>query len=113
MKKVYLLYFMVLLAYGASGHEVGPLLLHNALTNEITPNHTLNGILLGVTGKVTDENGTPFPGANIVVKGTTTGTTTDVDGNYSIDVPDGNSILVFSFVGYASQEVPVGGRSVI
>ncbi|HYF68205.1 MAG TPA: SusC/RagA family TonB-linked outer membrane protein [Ohtaekwangia sp.] len=114
MKKIYLLYFMVLLAYGASGHEAAPLLFHEALANETTPKHTeLNSIVLGVTGKVTDESGVPFPGANIVVKGTTTGTTTDVDGNYTIDVPDANSILVFSFVGYASQEVPVGGRTVI
>lgn len=67
----------------------------------------------GVNGRVTDENGESFPGVNVVVKGTATGTATDSDGNYTIDVPDNNSILVFSFVGYSTQEVAVGGRSVI
>jgi TonB-linked SusC/RagA family outer membrane protein len=68
---------------------------------------------LGITGRVSDENGAGFPGVNIVVKGTTTGTTTDADGRYSIDVPDASSILVFSFVGYSVQEVAVSGRTVI
>ncbi len=66
-----------------------------------------------VTGKVTDENGEPFLGVTIVIKGTTQGTTTDADGNYSISVPDENSILVFSFVGYLTEEFTVSGRSTI
>jgi TonB-linked SusC/RagA family outer membrane protein len=69
--------------------------------------------VLDVTGRVTDENGTAFPGVNIVVKGTTTGTTTDTDGKYSLNVPDENAILVFSFVGYSKMEVAVEGRTVI
>lgn len=69
--------------------------------------------VLGVSGRVTDENGSPFPGVNVVVKGTTTGAATDADGKYAIDVPDDNSVLVFSFVGYAVQEIAVGGRTVI
>jgi TonB-linked SusC/RagA family outer membrane protein len=68
---------------------------------------------VAISGRITDENGSPFPGVNIVVKGTATGTTTDTDGKYSIDVPDANSILVFSFVGYATQEVSVANRTVI
>ena len=66
-----------------------------------------------VSGKVTSsEEGTPIPGVNILVKNTSTGTVTDVDGNYNISVDD-NAIVVFSSIGYASQEVPVSGRSVI
>lgn len=68
---------------------------------------------VGVSGRVVDENGAGFPGVNIVVKGTAIGTTTDADGRYSINVPDANSVLVFSFVGYLTQEAAVGSRSVI
>ncbi len=65
-----------------------------------------------VTGNVSDADGIPLIGASVVVKGTTTGTTTDIDGNYSIDAPEG-STLVISYVGYADQEVVVGaGRTV-
>lgn len=49
---------------------------------------------------------------NVQVKGTATGTITDFDGNYSIDVPDSKSTLVFSFIGYVTQQVPVGGKSI-
>ncbi|NPA37657.1 MAG: SusC/RagA family TonB-linked outer membrane protein [Chlorobi bacterium] len=65
-----------------------------------------------VTGQVTtpdDPKG--LPGVNVYIKGTTTGTITDINGNYSIDVPDNNEILVFSFIGYDSQEIPINGRS--
>ena len=68
----------------------------------------------GVTGTVTSsETGEALPGVSIVVKGTTTGTITDVEGNYTINVPDENSILVYSFIGTTTQEVNVNGRSVI
>ncbi|GAA0878214.1 TonB-dependent receptor [Algoriphagus jejuensis] len=66
-----------------------------------------------VTGKVTDENGNGFPGVNILVKGTSTGAVTNTNGDFSINAPDGNATLVFSFVGYISQEVTVQNRSVV
>ena len=66
-----------------------------------------------ITGAITDENGDPFLGVTVLVKGTTRGTTTDFNGNYSIEVPDGNSVLVFSYVGYSREEVTVGNQSVI
>lgn len=66
-----------------------------------------------VSGQVTDANKSPIPGVNIIVKGTTTGTTTDADGRYSLSVVGENPTLVFSFIGYAVQEVPVSNRSVI
>ena len=58
---------------------------------------------MAVTGQVTDQNGEPIIGANVVVKGTTNGTITDFDGNYSIDAPE-NATLVFSYLGMATQE---------
>ncbi|MEM6522722.1 MAG: TonB-dependent receptor [Bacteroidota bacterium] len=65
-----------------------------------------------VTGTVlSGDDGQPLPGVNILIKGSTTGTTTDIDGNYSISVQDDNSILVFSFVGYSSQEITVSSRN--
>jgi TonB-linked SusC/RagA family outer membrane protein len=65
-----------------------------------------------VSGRIVDEKGAGLPGVNVIVKGTTTGAQTDADGRYTIQVPD-NATLVFSFVGYASQEVVVGSRSTI
>ncbi|GAB4016673.1 TonB-dependent receptor [Spirosoma koreense] len=54
-----------------------------------------------------------IPGVNVVIKGSNTGTTTDTDGNYQITVPNASAVLVFSFVGYLSQEVAVGNRTAI
>ncbi len=67
-----------------------------------------------ITGKVTDDtDGSSLPGVNILVKGTTIGTITDVDGNYRITAPDDAITLVFSSVGFETQEIEIGGRSVI
>lgn len=63
-----------------------------------------------VSGKVIDENGQGLPGASVVIKSSSAGTTTDLDGNYKITVPD-DALLVYSFVGYKTQEVLVGARS--
>ena len=65
-----------------------------------------------VSGTVTEENG-PLPGANVIVKGTSNGATTDFDGNYTLNNVPADATLVFSYVGYTSQEVAVGGRSTI
>ena len=70
-------------------------------------------LILTVAGTVVDENSQSLPGASIVEKGTTNGTTTDADGKFSLNVKDENSVLVFSFIGYTSQEVAVNGRAVI
>ncbi|HMJ68992.1 MAG TPA: SusC/RagA family TonB-linked outer membrane protein [Cyclobacteriaceae bacterium] len=66
-----------------------------------------------VTGLVTDENNSPLPGVNIIVKGTSSGTITDTDGRYTINVDNGQAVLVFSFIGYAEQELTVGDQSTI
>jgi TonB-linked SusC/RagA family outer membrane protein len=67
-----------------------------------------------VSGKVTStEDGSPIPGVNVVVKGTTTGAVTDLDGNYTVSVPTDGGILVFTFIGLVSQEIEVGSRGTI
>lgn len=65
-----------------------------------------------VKGEVKDESGVALPGVSIIIKGTTTGTTTDVNGQYTIMATD-NSVLIFSYVGYGSQEVTVANRAII
>lgn len=69
---------------------------------------------LTVKGTVTSqEGGELLPGVNILIKGTSTGTVSDIDGGYSLNVQDDNAILVFSFIGYTRQEVAINGRSMI
>nr|GFC34187.1 hypothetical protein [Tanacetum cinerariifolium] len=65
-----------------------------------------------ITGRVVDEKGEPLPGANVVVKNTNNGAATNLEGQYSINAPAG-ATLVFSFVGYPSQEIPLNGRTSI
>jgi TonB-dependent SusC/RagA subfamily outer membrane receptor len=81
----------------------------------INTGFNMNPVLgqISISGKVSDENGVALPGANIIVKGTTEGTITDLDGKYSVEVPDAGSILVFSFIGYTDQEMTVGNQIVI
>ncbi|WP_199269770.1 SusC/RagA family TonB-linked outer membrane protein [Mucilaginibacter lacusdianchii] len=67
----------------------------------------------GVTGIVTDSVGTTLPGVSVKVKGSSTGSVTNPDGRYNINVPDGNAVLVFSYVGFITQEIPVNGRQVV
>jgi TonB-linked SusC/RagA family outer membrane protein len=64
-----------------------------------------------VTGVVTDQRGLPLPGVTVVVKGTTTGTVTNSDGNFSLAIPNDAEILQFSFVGMRTQELPIEGRT--
>ncbi|WP_461094647.1 TonB-dependent receptor [Spirosoma gilvum] len=68
---------------------------------------------LTITGTVSDDKGEVLPGVSVVVKGTQRGTTTDAKGQYRISVPDGKATLIYSFVGYLSQEVLVGNQSTI
>ncbi|MVM28481.1 SusC/RagA family TonB-linked outer membrane protein [Spirosoma sp. HMF4905] len=72
-----------------------------------------NGADQPVTGTVLDEKGSPLVGVNIQIKGTTRGTASDARGTYRIDVPNGNSVLVFSYIGYKKQEITVGNQSAI
>ena len=66
-----------------------------------------------VTGVVKDTGGTPMSGVTVVVKGTTAGTLSGMDGKYSLPLPAGATALDFSFIGFKTQEVPINGQSVI
>ncbi|SDE45877.1 TonB-linked outer membrane protein, SusC/RagA family [Dyadobacter soli] len=67
----------------------------------------------GVTGRVTDNKGEAVPGTTVVIKGSETGTITDAEGKYSIDVPNDQAILIFSSIGFTRKEVTVGSQSVL
>jgi len=66
-----------------------------------------------VSGKVIDADGLPIPGVNIIIKGTKVGAATDFNGNYTIQVPGNNAILIFSSIGYMTQEVAVNDQTII
>lgn len=66
-----------------------------------------------ISGKVVDESGESLIGATVLVKGTTTGAVTDIDGNYTIQAPEGRNTLEFSYTGYATQEVEIGSSNVV
>ena len=72
----------------------------------------VNAQSIVVTGVVTDKDG-PLPGVNIAVKGSTVGTSTDAQGQYSITVPGSESVLQFSYIGYDADEETVGSRTII
>ncbi len=82
----------------------------NATTKTATP---ANAQQKSVSGQVVDENGAPLPGVTVVVKGTTVGVVTDIDGNYNLTVPADAKVLSFSFVGMKTQEVTIGNQSTI
>ncbi|MCK5137985.1 MAG: TonB-dependent receptor [Bacteroidales bacterium] len=66
-----------------------------------------------ISGKVTDENNTVLPGVNVIVKGTTIGAITNANGIYDITVPNAEAVLVFSYIGYVTQEITVGAQTTI
>src|SRR5690554_5464061 len=79
-----------------------------------TANNTMDAVAVTVEGTVTDqETGEPLPEVNVLVKGTGIGTATDIEGKYALNVPEGNAVLLFSFIGYVSQEIPVNNRTII
>ena len=91
-------------AYGKSGEKTDPDAIMGSVHQE----------QINVIGNVSDENGEPLPGATIVLKGDTEMyAVADIDGNYSITVPDRWAILTYSYVGFLSQDVQVGNRRVV
>jgi len=66
-----------------------------------------SAVALTVTGKVTGNAGQSLPGVNVLLKGTTNGTATDANGNYSLTLPDGDGTLVFSYIGYTTEEAAI------
>jgi TonB-linked SusC/RagA family outer membrane protein len=98
-----------------NGSGIGFRLLNNKLVvlKPLNGNNQIQLQEVRVTGKVLGAGGQPLPGVSVSVKGMTLGTTTDATGNFSITVPDENSVLVFSYVGYETQETVVGARTTI
>lgn len=88
-----------------------------SITSSLSPSEVkeyIKSVLqTSVSGKVVDSNGEPLPGVTILVKGSSNGTSTDFDGNYSIDVENSNDVLVFSYIGFATKEVAVNNQSII
>jgi len=66
-----------------------------------------------ITGRVVDSNNNPLVGVNVIIKGTTIGTITDANGTFSLSVSEGDKVLVFSYIGYASEEVKIGASASI
>src|SRR5690606_8844318 len=83
------------------------------LIDQLRMDHTYSSQAITVSGKVTDVDGEVLPGVNVIIKGSTQGTVTDVNGDYKISVPSQESVLVFSFVGYISEEITVGNQTEI
>jgi len=115
MRRPVVLFFSLLTALGteycpgnAQVLAAGSLTPSTLVTNPAGP-----AVEWTVKGIVRDESGTGLPGINVVLKGSTTGTTTDPQGAYTITVPDGNGTLVFSYIGYVTEEVPINNRTTI
>lgn len=75
------------------------------------PSSRIYALAITIRGTVTDEAGSALPGVSVVIKGTTIGASTDVNGAYTLVAPDGNGTLIFSYIGYQSQEVPINNRT--
>ncbi|WP_372754895.1 SusC/RagA family TonB-linked outer membrane protein [Labilibaculum sp.] len=123
MKKYYLRNFHSGLNNPVSfGRKIGSLALLIAImalpiyasadVNKFSKENSEVAVQKTVTGTVNEDSGMSLPGVSVVVKGTTVGTVTDIDGKYTIAV-DESDVLVFSFVGMTTQEIPVGAQSVI
>src|SRR3546814_6884401 len=68
---------------------------------------------LRVSGSVTDTTGAPLPGVSVIIKGTTNGVSTDIEGNYTLGSIEDNAVLVFSMVGFETREIPASGRTLV
>ncbi len=99
--------FEAMVVYEVVGNQIVLSPAEQALQN----NGRLNQhAAIRVSGVITDETNQPLPGVNILEKGTSNGATTDVDGKFSLNVTDESSVLLFSFIGYVTQEMVVGSR---
>ena len=96
----FMLIFLCFIYSIKNGHAQG-----NAILSKTSNLKIPVSIDKSISGVVTDAQSNPLSGVSIVIKGTTIGTITDIDGKYSINVPEDKSVLVFSFVGYIKQEI--------
>lgn len=108
---------ITLIPPGQSHTMSSPVLLRDAGSTARLTQNGGEGVSLSsrmeilVTGTVVEDNGSPLPGVNVLVKGTTRGSVTDANGKFSISVDSENDVLVFSFIGFVTQEVPLNGQS--
>ncbi|MFD2512325.1 SusC/RagA family TonB-linked outer membrane protein [Pontibacter locisalis] len=93
----------------AESGDGNPVVVKN--NTEVTSSLQARQQNVSLRGKVVNENGEGLPGVTVVLKGTTTGTSTDVNGNFSLSVPQTGGTLVFSYIGYTNQEVAIGNQS--
>ena len=106
------LQIMAILFIAVIGANAGHATAYGALTKS-SENATFRTFQeIDISGRITDETGQGLPGVNILVQGTSHGTTTDVEGDYNLRAED-DAVLVISSVGYEPQEIPVNGRSKI
>jgi len=115
MKNNFLKYFKTVCRIVVCGMFLQAAVLNTAIADDDVTNKTSETAQqkLNVKGNVTDEQGTPLPGVTVIVKGTTNGTVTNIDGNYSITGVQNNATLIFSFVGMKTEEIPVAGQTTI
>lgn len=119
MSSIRVLSFALFLSAGLSPAIASPEKPVNQLTiaskSDFVWSENLSKAAITVTGTIKDENGESLPGVSVLIKGTSTGTTTDVDGRYNLSVPDGreNGTLVFSYIGYTTEEIALDGRTTI
>ena len=101
--------FFILLLYGINCNYLlyaGETTLHERPNSELILQQSNREI----TGIVVDIEGNPIPGVSVVIKGTTLGTATDIDGSYRLAIPEGSNVIVFSFIGFQSQEIQITGQ---
>jgi len=84
--------------------------IHVKKANKKTPSEIVVNMDVIVSGTVEDSNGVPIPGVTVVISGTTVGTATDSEGNFTLDVPE-DAVLILSFIGYETQRIPVGNQT--
>ena len=99
--------------YKVLGNQIVLMPVGKTSSAEASASEEVKPVAVTITGKVTDEFGSPLPGVNVVVKGTSTGVTTDADGMYTLEVSSGDVTLVFSFIGYATKEVAANNQSTV
>ena len=95
------------------GAALGTTIIDPAAMKEDVILAYMHPVDITISGVLTDEADNPLPGVNVLVKGSTIGTTSDAQGRYSLSVPDENAILVISFIGYTTQEITVGNQTTI
>jgi len=114
LKVSLLLIYVFTLNVSATSHFKNAKLYLTDMDNTLKLTHREGMQQMKVTGIVSDsQTKEPLPGVNVIVIGTTTGAVTDLDGKYNISVPSPDAVLEFSFIGYSSQKIEVGGKNVI